>query len=149
VFELRLLEALKIADRLGTWVLYEARDARTIDYLVGHLLYRVDDLDRLRSRTKSEDKRRRYAELVGYWRRAARWVASLDRQHGAEMVDRILHHMEENPKYRAIPYVVANSGHPTLRSSDVAPRRVGRPRTRLNVKERPLPRCGDCGRATL
>lgn len=149
MFERRLLDALKIADKLGTWVLYEARDAMSRDYLVGHLLYRVDDIERLRARTKSEAKRKRYTELVGYWRRAARWVASLDHERRPEIVSTILSYIEAHPKHSELPYVQPNSGHPTLRSDDKRPRKAGRPRTRLPLHESSLPRCEDCGRVTL
>jgi len=149
VFESRLLEALKIAARLGTWVLYEARDARSLEMLVGMLLYRVDDFERLRGRTKNEERRRRYSELVGYWRRAARWVSSLDKEKGPDVVDQILIHIENNPALRSTPYVAADIGHPSLNTRDKAPRRAGRPRTRLVVKERVIPRCDDCGKFTL
>lgn len=148
MFEHHLREALKLSERLGTWVLYEAREARSRDLFLGFLLYRVDDLRRMRGRAKG-DEAKRLSELLGHWRRAARWIASLDSERWRDLVEAIVDRVEANPRFAEMPYVVARSGHPSLRVGDKPPRRVGRPRTTLNVHETPFPKCEDCGRVTL
>ena len=143
-FETYYRSAIKVCQRLGTWVLYEVRDARDLDQLVGYLAHSVDDLERLKQRTSDKKKRARYSQLIGFWRRAVSWVSSLDREKYALLAERIIEHLEQHPEHRKLPYYVTNSGHRSLTNRDKAPRPAGRPRTRPAAEKR-VRECPDCG----
>lgn len=143
-FETYYRNATKVCERLGTWVLYEVRDARNLDHLIGYLLYVVEDLERLRQQARGKKERNRYVQLIGFWRRAIRWVSSLDRQEYAQLADRLIDAIESHPEHRKLPYYVSDSGHRTLTEMDGPPRRVGRPRTRP-AAERRVKDCNHCG----
>lgn len=144
-----LLDAIKIAERLGTWVIYEVRDAKNLDYLIGWMLYRIDDIERMRGRSNATHMKAHYSEQIGYWRRAVRWVLQLDRAAAGKIAEALIERIESNPRYQQIPYVAPGCEHPSLRPHDKPPRRAGRPRTTVLTQERELPRCEDCGRVTL
>lgn len=123
------INAVKVSKRLGTWVLYAVRDAKSIDGLIGYMTYTVDDLSTLGERTKNAKKRAQLKALVGAWRRAIRFVSTLDRERYAVIAERLIDRLSEHPEYRRIPYYVANTGHRTLTATDKAPLRAGCPRT--------------------
>ena len=125
--------AIKVCDRLGTWVLYAVRDARNLDHLIGYMAYTVDDLEGMKARSESADRQAHLSKLIGYWRRAIRWVSALDRVHYAVLAERLLEMMAQHPEHRSLPYVVKNSGHRSLSAHDQPPRRSGRPRTRAGI----------------
>jgi len=135
MFDRYYREAIKVAERLGTWVLYEVRDARDLDHLVGYLSYTVDDLDALRARATAT-KRARYSQLVGFWRRAIRWVSSLDRERYQEIAAKLIEHMERHPEHSKLAYYVKDAGHRTLNANARPQRRAGRPRTRPSAEKR-------------
>ena len=143
-FESYYRNAIKVCERLGTWVLYEIRDARDLDHLVGYLAYAIDDLERLRQRTSDETKRAHYSQLIGFWRRGVRFVSSLDRGSYAVLAERIIDHLSAHPEHKRLPFYVANSGHRSLTTRDKPPRRAGRPRTRPAAEKR-VQVCGSCG----
>lgn len=143
-FEAYYRNAIKVCDRLGTWVLYAVRDARDLDHLIGYLSFSIDDLENLKQRTNDEAKRQQFSQLIGFWRRAVRWVSSLDRERYALLAERMIEHLQEHPEHRRMPYYVANSGHRSLTTKDRPPRRAGRPRTRPSTQKR-VSECGKCG----
>ena len=143
-FETYYRNAIKVCERLGTWVLYDVRDARDLQQFVGYLNYAIDDLERLKQRTGDESKRQHFSQLIGFWRRAVRWVSSLDRTQYALLAERIIDHLTEHPEHRRLPYYVANSGHRSLTTKDKPPRRAGRPRTRASAEKR-VRDCSKCG----
>lgn len=129
-FESTYLEGIKVAERLGTWVFYAARDASSHDHLIGYMLYTVDDLTRLRKRSESENRRQLYARLIGDWRRAIRWVQALHPETRVDLVGSIIQRAAEHPTYANIPYCTVENGHRSLMSQDQPQRRAGRPRVR-------------------
>lgn len=145
-------DAIKVSERLGTWVLYAARDARDLDQLVGYMSYTVDDMETMRlqvkvngrqTQAKADQKRARISQLVGFWRRAIRWVSSLDREHYQDVAGKLIEQLEAHPEHRSLRYYIKDTGHRTLTPSDRPPRRAGRPRTRP-AKPRPLGECPKC-----
>lgn len=139
--------AMKVCERLGTWVLYAVRDARDLEHLIGYMTYTVDDLELAKTRTDSAEKRLHLSKLIGYWRRAVRWVSGLDRENYAVIAERLIEAQEKHPEHRKLPFVVRDSGHRSLTLRDRPPRRAGRPRTRESKpgKLKECPRCNGLG----
>ena len=127
------LNALKVSERMGTWVLYAVRDARDLEHLLGYMTYTVDDIAQERDRARSADKKARNGQLIGIWRRAIRFVSELDRERYGAIAERLIEQIEAHPAHRKIPYYVRDSGHRTMTIADRPPRRAGRPRTRPQV----------------
>ena len=121
--------AIKVCERLGTWVLYAARDARNLEHLIGYMAYTVDDLETLKGRAESESRRAQLSKLIGHWRRAIRWVSGLDRDAYGAIAERLLEMIADHPEHRELPYVAKECGHRSLSVRDRPPRRAGRPRT--------------------
>ena len=142
MFDRYYREAIKVAERLGTWVLYAVRGASDLDHLIGYMVYTVEDLEVIRRRAV-EDRRLHYSQLVGYWRRAIRWVSSLDRANFHAISERLITELEAHPEHSALPYYVPDTGHRTLTARDRPQRKAGRPRTRP-VAERRVSECGRC-----
>lgn len=142
-WDVTLRAAIKVCGRLGTWVLYEVRDAEDLDELIGYLRYCVEDLQRHQQRASDIRRRDRLGDLVGFWRRAIRWVSSLDPEHASAIATRVLAEIETNPTYRDLVYVAPDCGHPSLRTKDKAPRPSRRPKAK-RAKAKPMQPCGAC-----
>lgn len=121
--------AIKVCERLGTWVLYATRDARDLEHLIGYMAYTVDDLETLKGRTESEARRALLSKQIGHWRRAIRWVSGLDRSTYGAIAERLLEMAADHPEDSTLPYVAKDSGHRSLSVRDRPPSRAGRPRT--------------------
>jgi len=148
-FDAQIQAATKVCERLGTWVLYAIRDARDLEHFVGYLIYKVDDFDRRKRRSRSATTRAYYSQRIGHWRRAIRWVASLDREFYGALAERIIEYLEAHPRLRSLPYVApgevcpgTKGGRAKLREKPT--RRAGRPRTRA-PRESPMEACTHCG----
>lgn len=144
LIEEQYAEALRVAERLGTWVLYFVRDATSLEKAVGYLAYTAEDLERLRDRAGDERRRASLGTAAANWRRATRWVAGLDDEQYAELAERFLERIDAHPHHRELPYVQAGSWHRALAQSDEPPRRAGRPRVRP-VQPTTAAECGQCG----
>jgi len=121
--------AIKVCERLGTWVLYATRDARDLEHLIGYMAYTVDDLETLKGRAESPFRKAQLSKMIGHWRRAIRWVSGLDRSAYGAVAERLLEMVAAHPEHSTIPYVAKVSGHRSLSARDRPPRRAGRPRT--------------------
>lgn len=137
------LNALKVSLQLGTWVLYAVRDARDLDHLIGYMAYTVDDLSVEQTRAKTPDKQKRTQQLIGFWRRAIRFVSELPRDDYAVVAERLINRINEHPENRKMPFCVAFNGHRTLNTASRPPRRAGRPRVRSS-EAKPLADCVTC-----
>jgi len=102
--------ARQVCEQLGTWVLFEIRDAPDLLELAGFLRYTAHELEAIEP------------SLVNAWRRAAS-LAMLAADVESD-VDAVAHELADD----GIPYVVKGCGHRSLRPGDDPPRRAGRPR---------------------
>lgn len=148
-FDTQLRQGIKVAERLGTWVLYAVRDARNLDHLIGYLIYKIDDFERRRQRKRADAVRAHHSKRISHWRRAVRWVGGLDPTLYAVTAERILDHVEKHPSYRRLPYVAASEVEPgkvggKAKTMARPTRRAGRPRTRAHAP-RAWKICSDCG----
>lgn len=154
-FDDQVRQAIKVAERLGTWVLYAVRDARDIKLLVGYMAYKIDDFERRKQRKRSIDVRAYYSKRISHWRRALRWVGSLDADRYGVTAERIIEILEKHPEHRKLPYVAeAETAEPgtsgkvaeRIRAKRAAKptRRAGRPRTRPQA-EKAWQSCRECG----
>lgn len=153
-FDDQLRQAIKIAERLGTWVIYAVRDARDLQHLVGYLSYRIDDFDRRKCRKTTTAGRAYFSQRISHWRRAVRWVASLDPERYGVIAERIIERIEAHPEHRDLPYVSdaevekhTPPGAVQTRRAKLSARptrRAGRPRTR-SALPKSWHTCGECG----
>jgi GNAT superfamily N-acetyltransferase len=137
-------EAKRIVDRLGSWVLHAVRDAEDLDRFVGFLVYVADGMAVQRERHE-EAKRLAFTETMTAWRRAARWVDALDRQHHQGIAVRLLERLEEEARHHGgdLAYVKTGIHHPWLVAKD---RPVTRSRSLLaKARVEPRQECPRCG----
>lgn len=144
LIEEQYAEALRVAERLGTWVLYLVRDATSLEKAVGYLAYTAEDLEALRDRTTDDARRKSLATAAASWRRATRWAQGLDPEQAPTLAERFLERIEAHPHHRELPFVAAGSWHRALQQRDEPPRRAGRPRVRP-VQPTTAAECGKCG----
>jgi hypothetical protein len=130
-------EARRVAGTMGTWVMHEAARAESHEELVGFVRYCSEGLERQHARARAEAKTakgkvaRAEADArslllrtwIGAWRRATRWLLSLDPGQARGVAEAVVRQVED------LPYYVA-CGHPYLTEEDTAPRVPGRPRVR-------------------
>lgn len=96
-------DAIRVARRVGAWVVYELAEAEDVRLLLGYLRGKIADFERRRKSPGVTDERLRYyRQRVGQWRRAARWVASLDPEHASEIGARVRKILED---MGSVPYV--------------------------------------------
>lgn len=144
-------EARRVASTMGTWVIHEAARAENHEELIGFVRYCAQGLEKLYVQAKAEEAEAHGAKSkaeaskrtmqirtwIGEWRRATRWLMSLDAEQARAVAEAVLRQLEGEAYY--VP-----CGHPYLREDSTPPRRsVGRPRVRaLASKYR---ECGECG----
>lgn len=129
-------EARRVVARMGTWLLYDVRNAEDLSELVGFLRYTSQGLDvRLRHARANPKRRTQVRGWVASWRRAARWVMGLDPEQASAIAAAVLRQAE------AVPFYVP-CGHPWLTVRDEPPRPPGRPRVRATAKK--YPECRAC-----
>ena len=142
-------EVQRISTQLGTWVLHGVAEEQELLHFVGYLRYRIADFDRRRQRCAVSGPRRRYlTRRISYWRRALRWVSSLEPQTARPLVDRLLEDLRNaQVEY---PYVSDHECSDPRRDKDQRSRRkeewkpgVGRPRGETSRRP-PLSLCGIC-----
>lgn len=145
LIEEQYAEALRVAERLGTWVLHLIRDATSLEKAIGYLAYTAEDLEALRDRTsKRLVAHRDLSTAAASWRRATRWAQGLDPEQASTLAERFLERIEAHPHHRELPYVTAGAMHRGLGQNDEPTRRAGRPRIRP-VQPTTAAECGKCG----
>ena len=123
-------EALMVAQRMGTWVLYDIQDEENIDYVIGYFRGRISDFVRRRIRTTSERDREHYKERIGHWKRAIILAQRMGQSQHQALASRIIADMGRDREYRKVPFVAV---------VEVTP---GRSRTRGKLRERARKRPG-------
>lgn len=142
-------EVQRIAAQLGTWVLHGVAEEEELLYFVGYLRYRIADFNRRRNRCAVDGARRRYlTRRISYWRRALRWVTSLEPETARHLVDRLLEDLRTARDEYA--YVAEHECSDPRHDRDQRSRKseqwkpgVGRPRAEVSRRaKRSL--CGNC-----
>ena len=137
-------EAELLTARLGTWLLVEISTTQDLDQFLGFVSYVAEGMAHTKAKAP-ESRRQQISEAMTLWRRAARFIAGLDRERYQAIADSFLRRIKESAKRRRapLPYVVAGAGHPWLTTKDAAPRRAGR----QPIKPKPEARseCHHCG----
>ncbi len=123
-------EALTVAERMGTWVLYELQDEDNIDYVIGYFRGRIADFTRRRTRTTSDRDEEHYKERIGHWKRAITLAQRMGQSQHQKLAARIIADISRDREYRKVPFVAA---------IEVTP---GRSRTRGKLRERARKRPG-------
>jgi len=141
-FPAHVMEARRIVGRMGTWPLYAVRDAQDLTEFVGFLRYTTDghqtEIARLSAtlakkgmpkteRRHAEDRKALLRKWVASWRRATRWVLSLEQEQAAEVAEAALRQVSSEPYY--VP-----CGHPHLTVAETGPRPPSRPPVRTNKR---------------
>ena len=133
-----LKAATQISKLLGTWVIYETRDAVNIEHLAGYLRYKVADFNRRRERTKRDSRRGYYTWRITSWRAAIRWVESLDEQTFSATAKQILSDFEKDEKLRALPFLAETEAADPKRTEGGARAKLSQqPRRRPGRPSRP------------
>lgn len=123
-------EALVVAKRMGTWVLYDIQDEPNVDYIVGYLRYRTLDFTRRRKRAESDRAQTHYKERIAYYKRAIHLAQRMGHEQHQALARRIIADLDRDPEFRMLPYVSP---------LEVAP---GRPKTCGKLSEKPRRRPG-------
>lgn len=144
LIEEQYIEALRVAERLGTWVLYMVRDTTSMEKVVGYLAYTAEDLEHMRDRTESPVRRALLTTAIASWRRATRWAQGLDPAQASTLAERFIDRIEAHAVHCKLPYVVPGAQHRSLQRGDEPPRRAGRPRV-WPVQPASAGECGKCG----
>lgn len=121
-------EAELLSERLGLWLLVEISRTPDLDQFLGFVSYTAEGMAHARSKASEQSKRQAIADCMTTWRRAARFIAGLDREHYQAIASSFLRRIKSSAKRRrsAVPYVAAGARHPWLTTKDTAPKRVGR-----------------------
>lgn len=150
-------EALIVCQQLGTWFLYQIRDANNLEHFRGYLLYRGEDfkrrraveMDRLQDSENVSDNPvvRLLADRAARYARACRFVTRLDVDTYSNVAARIIADLEKHPDYKNLPYV-SELEKRTDQSKDYKDkykpkRNTGRPSTRKlrKINFKPCPEC--------
>lgn len=142
-------EVQRISMQLGTWVLHGVAEERELSHFVGYLRYRIADFNRRRERCAVSGDRRRYlTRRISYWRRALRWVSSLEPQTARQLVTRLLEDLRN--AHEEYPYVSEHECSDPRHDKDQRSRKnerwkpgVGRPRAETSRRP-PTSLCGHC-----
>lgn len=152
-FATTVQEARRVVSTMGTWVVHEAARAESHAELVGFVRYVGEGLERqqaralemagsVRGKQAKAKAAARVAVLrtwIGAWRRATRWLLSLDPGQARGVAEAVLRQMEGAPYY--VP-----CGHPFLAEGDEPQKRPGRARVRaLATMYRECSACGGFG----
>lgn len=142
-------EAIATARKMGSWVLYEIRDAKNIDHFAGYLAYSIEDMRIEMTRSTSPAAKRRISTSMGSWRRALSFVASMPRdvKQARKMANVLIAEIEYAPQYAQIPYYVKHSGHRTLSHAEGPGRPQRRPAINVidGMKYTNCPSCAGMG----
>lgn len=137
-------EAELLTARLGTWLLVEIATTQDLDQFLGFVSYTAEGMAHARAKAP-EARKQQIADAMTTWRRAARFIAGLDRERYQTIASTFLRRLKDSYRRRrtAIPYVVAGANHPWLTTKDTGSRRAGR----QPIKPRPETRseCHHCG----
>lgn len=123
-------EALAVARRMGTWVLYDIQDEPNVDYIIGYLRGRIIDFTRRRKRAESDRVEAHYKERISYWKRAIHLTQRMGQHQHQVLARRVIADIERDREYQELPYVS---------SLEITP---GRPKTCGKLRERPRRRPG-------
>lgn len=140
-------EAELLSERLGLWLLYEVSRTTDLDQFLGFVSYTAEGMAHLRAKAP-EAKKQAIADCMTTWRRAARFLAGLDRSQYATIATSFLSRIKASARRRKtpIPYVAAGARHPWLTTRDAAPKRMGRPLIKPHPDARmECPSCGGFG----
>ena len=128
-----LREGMKVARRLGMWVLYDLRDEPNLDYSIGYFRGRIGDFARRQERARLEPTKLHYRERGSYWRRAIHLAVRMGPSQHQQLAERMIQDIERDPELRQIPYVARSEvspgrSHTCGKLSETPRRRPGKPR---------------------
>lgn len=133
-----LLGAIKVAERLGMWVIHSLAETDNLDHLIGYMRHRVEDFERRRARTTSQDRRVFYASRIGHWKRALRWMSQIGPDDANQIGKRILAAMAAHKEWSKLPYVSRDEVDPRPAKPDQKLR--DKPPRRRATRRWPKPR---------
>lgn len=144
-----LLGGVKVAERIGTWLIHRVAEEEVLAHLIGYVRFKIEDFERRCDRTRNRKRLDYYRRRIGHWRRALRWLGSIDPEHSQELGRRVVRAIEQHQEWRKLPLVAPDEvdpapAKPSQKLRDTRRKRAQRYRSRP-VRSRLCDRCNGLG----